>query len=98
MHGIPSALARDSRLNESTSLQAELTLTYGDRVRPAMAIVDFLHPRDVIKEPHNIGRPKALAGFHLFLMQFFDETDVTALMAPDLRYLRGIQCHPCQSG
>src|SRR5438552_3098047 len=49
---------------------------------PFVAVKHFFHLGDIVKVPHDVSRSEAVAGLYIFPVQFLDEADITALMAP----------------
>src|SRR5262249_7222278 len=77
-------------------LQPKLAGLDSQNMSPFVAVKHFFHLGDIIKVPHDVSRSEVVAGLYIFPVQFLDEADITALMAPRLRYLGRVQSHARQ--
>ena len=59
-----------------------------------VTIIRFLHRRNVLEVTDNVSRAERLARFDFTSVQFLNETDVTALMAPRFDSDGRIERHP----
>ena len=77
--------------NQAIAIAVEL-----DPADAAVLVGDPVHRRDVVEPADDVGRPEGLAGLHRPAVQFLDEADVAALVAPRLGHRRGVERHAGQ--
>src|SRR5262249_41380212 len=75
-----------------------LSSLHVDPRRALVAVVGLLHLGNVVEPADDVRRAEGLAGLDVFAVEFLDEADVAALVAPGLADLRRVEGHAGQPG